>query len=46
MSKIDNGNRREALRVLIGLLVCGAGALGIVHFMVRREPSADESVVR
>jgi hypothetical protein len=45
MSKVINGNRREALRVLVGLLVCGAGALGIVHFMVRREPSADETVV-
>jgi Rieske Fe-S protein len=45
MSKVNNGNRREALRVLVGLLVCGAGALGIVHFMVRREPSADETVV-
>ena len=41
----SNNSRRDALRVLIGLAVCGAGAVGIVHYMVRREPSADETIL-
>ena len=44
MSKIQKKNRREAFKVLGGLVVCVGGALGIVHYAVRREPSADESV--
>ncbi len=44
MSKIQKKNRREAFKVLGGLLVCGGGAVGIVHYMVRRQPSADETV--
>jgi len=44
MSRIQKKNRREAFKVLGGLVVCGGGAFGIVHYMVRREPSADETV--
>lgn len=44
MSKIHKKNRREAFKVLGGLVVCGGGAFGIVHYMVVREPSADETV--
>ena len=44
MSKIEKKSRREAFKVLGGLVVCGGGAFGIVHYMVRREPSADETV--
>lgn len=44
MSDIQKKNRREAFKVLGGLAVCGGGAFGIVHYAVRREPSADETV--
>jgi Rieske Fe-S protein len=37
-------NRREAFKTLGGLLVCGGSAFGIVHYLVRREASADETV--
>jgi len=37
-------NRREAFKILGGLLVCGSASLGIVHYAVRDEPSADETV--
>ena len=40
----EKKNRREAFKILGGLLVCGGGAFGIVHYMVRREASADEMV--
>ena len=36
--------RREAFKILGGLLVCGGGAIGIVHYLVRRDASADETV--
>jgi Rieske Fe-S protein len=44
MSKIPKKNRREAFKILGGLLVCGGGAIGIVHYLVRRQASADETV--
>jgi len=44
MKKIDRKNRREVFKIIGGLLVCGGSALGIVHYLVRREPSADETV--
>ena len=44
MSNIRKKNRREAFKILGGLVVCGGGAFGIVHYMVRREASADETV--
>jgi Rieske Fe-S protein len=44
MREIQKKNRREAFKVLGGLIVSGGGAFGIVHSMVRREPSADETV--
>ena len=44
MVKSMDRNRREALRILGGLLVCGGGAIGIVHSAVRREPAADEHI--
>jgi Rieske Fe-S protein len=44
MTGIPKKNRREAFKILGGLLVCGGGAIGIVHYLVRREASADESV--
>ena len=31
-------------KILGGLLVSGGGAIGIVHYLVRREPSVDETV--
>ena len=37
-------NRRELFKTLGGLVVCGGGAVGIVHYLVRREASADETV--
>jgi len=43
MSKAQKKNRREAFKILGGLLVCGGGAIGIVHYFVRRESSADEA---
>ena len=39
-----NPTRREALKTLGGLVVCGGSAFGIVHYLVRREASADETV--
>lgn len=44
MSKPPHKSRREAFRILGGLLVCGGGAIGIVHYFVRRQASADETV--
>jgi Rieske Fe-S protein len=44
MIEIQKKNRRQAFKVLGGLVVCGGGALGIVHSMARRESSADETV--
>jgi Rieske Fe-S protein len=44
MTNPQNTSRREAFKTLGGLLVCGGGAIGIVHAVVRREPSADETV--
>jgi len=44
MREIQRKNRREAFKVLGGLLVCGGGAFGIVHTLARREASADETV--
>lgn len=44
MREIQKKNRREVFKVLGGLVVSGGGAVGIVHYMVRREPSADETV--
>ena len=44
MREIQKKNRREAFKVLGGLVVCGGSAFGIVHTMVRREASADETV--
>ena len=44
MSGIHKSNRREAFKILGGLLVSGGGAFGIVHTLVRREASADETV--
>jgi Rieske Fe-S protein len=44
MSKFEKKSRREAFKVLGGLVVCGGSAFGLVHYMVRREPSADETV--
>jgi Rieske Fe-S protein len=44
MGHHPNKNRREAFKILGGLLVCGGGAIGIVHYLVRREASADETV--
>ena len=44
MSEIPKKSRREAFKVLGGLIVCGGSAFGIVHYMVRREASADETV--
>jgi Rieske Fe-S protein len=40
----EKRNRREAFKTLGGLLVCGGGAFGIVHYLVRHEASADEMV--
>jgi Rieske Fe-S protein len=37
-------SRREAFKILGGLLVCGSSSFGIVHYAVRREASADETV--
>jgi Rieske Fe-S protein len=42
---MKKGNRRQTLRVLGGLIVCGGGAFGIVHYVVRREASVDERVI-
>jgi Rieske Fe-S protein len=44
MSKVQKKSRREAFKILGGLLVCGGGAIGIVHYLVRRDASADETV--
>lgn len=44
MGETKRKNRREAFKVLGGLLICGGSAFGIVHYMVRREASADETV--
>lgn len=44
MTGIHKKNRREAFKVLGGLIVCGGGAIGIVHSLARREASADETV--
>jgi Rieske Fe-S protein len=44
MAGIQKQNRREAFKILGGLLTCGGGAIGIVHYLVRREASADETV--
>ena len=43
-TKIEKKNRREAFKILGGLVVCGGGAFGIVHYLARREASADETV--
>lgn len=40
----EKKSRREAFKILGGLVVSGTGAFGIVHYMVRREASADEMV--
>ena len=37
-------SRRELFKTLGGLVVCGGGAVGIVHYLVRREASVDETV--
>ena len=42
--KTPTNTRREAFKILGGLIVCGGGAVGIVHYLVRREASADETV--
>ena len=42
--KEKKGSRREAFKILGGLLASGAGAVTIVHYMVRRDPAADETV--
>jgi len=44
MTNIKPKNRREAFKILGGLLVCGGASLGIVHYAVRDEASADETV--
>jgi Rieske Fe-S protein len=44
MREIQKKNRREAFKVLGGLVVSGGAAMGIVHAMARREPAADETV--
>jgi Rieske Fe-S protein len=44
MSDRENKSRREAFKILGGLLVCGVASVGIVHYAFRREPSADETV--
>ena len=44
MDKRHNPTRREAFKVLGGLLFCGGASIGIVHYAVRREASADETV--
>jgi Rieske Fe-S protein len=44
MTQPPTNNRREAFKILGGLIACGGGAIGIVHYLVRREPSADETV--
>jgi Rieske Fe-S protein len=44
MTDSQNKSRREAFKILGGLLVCGGSAFGIVHYAVRREASADETV--
>ena len=44
MAGIPKNNRREAFKILGGLLASGGGAIGIVHYLVRREASADETV--
>jgi len=41
---VELGSRREAFKILGGLLVCGTTSMGIVHYAVRREPSVDETV--
>lgn len=38
-------NRRELVKTLAGLTVCGGGAVAIVHYAVRHDPIADESVM-
>ena len=43
-TKIEKKNRREAFKILGGLVVCGGGAVGIVHYLARREASADQTV--
>jgi Rieske Fe-S protein len=44
MGDTHKPTRREAFKILGGLLVCGGASLGIVHYAVRRQPSADETV--
>lgn len=44
MKGIKNQSRREAFKILGGLLVCGGTSFGIVHYAVRDEASADETV--
>ena len=44
MGDSKNKSRREAFKILGGLLVCGGASFGIVHYAVRREASADETV--
>jgi len=44
MSSGKKQTRREAFKTLGGLVVSGGGAIGIVHYAVRRESSADEMV--
>ena len=34
------GSRREAFKILGGLLASGAGAVTIVHYLVRHDPGA------
>ena len=40
----NSTSRREAFKILGGLLVCGGASFGIVHYAVRHEASADETV--
>ena len=44
MENTHNPNRRDAVKVLGGLIICGGASVGIVHYAVRREASADETV--
>ena len=37
-------NRREAFKILGGLVICGGASVGLVHYAVRHEASADETV--
>ena len=44
MHEYPKKSRREAFKILGGLVACGGGAVGIVHGLVHREASADETV--